>query len=269
MKRPEGPRFLRSDGTPSKLTRIHKEQHWLDEARELEVVHTPASPIRVAILEMINRNILDVIISDGDKYLGLVTLPKLVSEIALWEKKDEPIYKVFLEPLKRALIKVKPLDLGMDDKEVAEILSSAVPSDEYPIVQEEKVVGMLPLREVVAKRPCDKALGSIAREVPVAKDITEALKLMYETASPVVGVEERIIDSRDLAKRIWEERTHNVGDLSLNDLPHEPHEVFKENVRLSEAIESLDIHKADYILVKKEGGLAYVPINVAASCNIH
>ncbi len=268
MRRPEGPRFLRSDGTPPKLTRVHKEQRWLDEARELEVIHTPATPFRAALLEMLNRNVLNVIVGDGVKYLGLVTLPKLASEVALWEKKDEPIYKVLLEPLKRALMNARPLTLDMGDKEVREVLEQAPPSDEYPIVQGDKAVGILPLREVVAKRPCEAALGSIAKPVPVAKDLNEALKVMYETSSPVVSIEDRVLDSRDLAKRIWEERTLEVGQLSLNDLPHEPYEVFKENVKLSEAVESLDIHRVDYVLVKGEGGLAYVPINVAAACSL-
>ncbi len=268
MRRPEGPRFLRSDGTPPKPTRVHKEQRWLDEAREPEVLHTPATPFRVALLEMLNRNLLNVIVTDGDKYVGLVTLPRIASEIALWEKADVPIYKVLLEPLKRALVSAKPLSLSMDDKEVSEVLKETVPSDEYPIVQDEKAVGILPLREVVAKRPCDSTLGNLAVEVPKANDVKSALKVMYESLAPVVRVEDRVIDARDLAKRIWEERTLEVGALSLNDLPHEPYETFKESVKLSEAIESLDIHKVDYILVEREGGLAYVPINVAAACSV-
>jgi len=267
---PEGPRFLRSDGTPEKLTRVHKEYKWVQEVGEPEALHSPSTTFRAVLLDMLNTHRLNVIVADGDKYVGIATLPKLAAAISLWRERETPIYKILLEPLKRIEEKVEPLVDGMGVKEVAEVLRKLPPAvDEAPVVKEEKVVGVLKLREVIAKYVSDVTLGSLAVRIPTVGSVGEALMEMENKDLPVVMVEDRALDARDVAKRIWEERTKPVGSVHFEDLLTEPYEVFKESVTLREALEHLDPHKVDYILVELGEGYGIVSVPKLAAHLIH
>jgi CBS domain-containing protein len=251
------------------MTRIHKEAKWLDDAREPEALHNPHTTFRAALLEMLTNHTLNVIVADGDKYEGVITLPRLVAAIALWRDREQPIYKILLEPLKREMQRVEPIVDGMGDKEVAEVLRKAPAMDEFPIVKEEKVVGVLPVREIVAKRVSDATLGSLAEPLPRVGSVGEALMEMKEKGLPVVAVEERVVDARDVAKRIWEERTKPIGHVTFEDLAVEPYEVFKDSVKVRDALETLDPHKVDYILVETGEGYAVVTLNKLAAHLLH
>jgi len=258
---PEGPRFLRSDGTPDKLTRIHKEQKWLEDAGEPEALHSPNTTFRAALLEMLTLHRLNVIVADGDKYVGLATLPRLAATVALWKERDLPIFKILLEPLKRIEERAEPVEDGMGDKEVASVLEALPPAvDEVPVVKEDKVVGVLRLRDLISKRVSEATLGTLAEELPVVGSVGEALMIMEQRGLPVTVVEDRILDARDVAKRIWEERTEAVASVRFEDLLTEPYEVFKESVTLRDALEHVDIYKTDYLLVELGEGYGFVSI---------
>ncbi len=242
----------------------------MQEAYEPEALHSPNSTFRATLLEFLNVHRLNVIVADGDKYVGLATLPKLVAAIALWRERELPIYKILLEPLKRIESKVEPILDGMGDKEVAQVLRKAPAAvDEMPVVKEEKVVGVLKIREVIAKEVSDVTLGSLAEPVPRVGSVGEALMEMESKELPVVAVEDRILDARDVAKRIWEERTKPIGHVSFEDLLVEPYEVFKENVTVREVMEHLDPHKVDYILVESGEGYGIVSLPKLAAHLIH
>ena len=267
---PEGPRFLRSDGTPDKQTRIHTEAKWLDYVKPPEALHSPNATFRVAFLEFLTNNRMNIILADGDKYLGVTTLPKVVGATALWRERDEPVYKILMEPLKRVEERMTPLVDGSNDKEVAEALNKAPPSvDEVPVVKGERVVGVLNVRDVASKEVLDVPVGELAVRLPTVGSVGEALMEMEEKGLPVVAVEDRLLDARDVARRIWEERTLPVGSIKIEDLLIEPYEVYKQNVSLREALENFDPHKEDYLLVDLGEGYGIVPLVKVAAKAIH
>jgi len=194
----------------------------------------------------------------------------LAATVALWREREAPIYKILLEGIKRIEEKVAPVADGMGDKEVAEVLSSLPPSvDEVPVVKEEKVVGVLRVREVLLRGSVDVPVGSLAEPLPSVGSVGEALMEMENKDLPVVMVGDRVLDARDVARRIWEERTEEIGRVRFEDLLTEPYEVFKENVTIKEVLDSLDPLKVDYVLVERGEGYGVVPLPKLAAKVIH
>ncbi|UXD22414.1 hypothetical protein IPA_04510 [Ignicoccus pacificus DSM 13166] len=269
---PEGPRFLRSDGTPDKMTRVHKEQKWINETKEPEVLHSPNAPLRSVVIELLQSNLLNVIVAEGDKYLGVGTLPKVTALIALWRDRNTPIYKIFLEPLKRLEERVPPITDEMNDKDVSKLLDENALIDEYPVVSNEKVVAILPVREIIGKySPSAPSvqLSSIAQEVPKVGSVGEALLVMEEKGVPVVLVEDKVLDARSVLKKIWDERRKSIGEVSFDDVATENFNLFKASLTLKEILEEIDPHKVDYILVDDDGKVKYVPLGRVASKLLH
>lgn len=259
---PEGTRYLRSDGTPSKLSRKHKEEKWISYVKEPEEVHSPQANLRSIILELLNsRTISNVILADGDKYVGIARLPKIAASIALWHERDTPIYEIFLEPVKRVEEKVTPIDGEMSDKEVRELIKNEPLIDLYPVVEEGKVVASLPIREILATRVSDLPaiqLGELALELPRANTLGEALMLMDEKVFPIVLVGDKVLKARDVLMKIWEERRNPIGEVSFDGLLKEPH-IISENVTLKEVIELIKPETDDGILISVKGEVRYVP----------
>ena len=270
---PEGPRFLRSDGTPDKATRIHKEHKWYNEVIEPEFLHAPSSPLRPAVIEILSRNISNVIVAEGDKYQGVVRLPKLASSLALWREREVPIYKLLLEPLKRFEEGIPAITEDSPDKEVASLLNANPCIDEYPVVSSEgKVVAILPIREIIAKYVPQMSTVTLKEvvddEVPVVGSVGEALMIMRDKEVPVVYVEDKVLDARDVLKTIWENRRLNIGEVSYESVLKEAN-VFKGDVSLKDVLSELDVMKVDYILVEDGNKVKYVPLGRIASRIFH
>jgi len=270
---PEGPRFLRSDGTPDKSTRIHKEHKWHKEVVEPEFLHAPNSPTRVAVIEMLKRNISNVILAEGDKYQGVVELPRLAASLALWRDRDVPVYKVLLEPLKRFENKIEPISEESSDREVSLLLEKYPLLDEYPVITEEdKVVGVLPVREILSKYAPQLLSTPIkeldGEEVPVVGSIGEALMIMEEKMLPVVFVEDKTLDARSVLEVVWNNRRVKIGEIGYNASLKEP-AIFKGEISVKDILSEINLSKVDYILVDDEGKVKYVPLGRIASKIFH
>ena len=264
-KTPEGTRYLRSDGTPNKATRRHKEENWIKYAKSPEEVHSPQANLRAIVLELLNSHFIsNVILADGDKYVGVARLPKIAASIALWHERDAPVYEILLEPVKRVEEKLEPIDSEMSDKEVKELLKSEPLLDLYPVTEEGKIVASLPVREVLATHLSELPavqLRELSMELPSASTLGEALMLMNEKALPVVLVGDKVIKARDVLARIWQERRKSVSDINFEDLLKEAH-VFNESVTLRDAIELVKPEADEGILISVRDEIRYVPWSV-------
>ena len=262
---PEGTRYLRSDGTPSKISRKHRDENWIKYVKSPEEVHSPQANLRAVVLELLHTHLIsNVILADGDKYVGVARLPKIAASIALWHERDMPIYEILLEPVKRVEERLEPIDSEMSDKEVRELLKSEPLLDLYPVTEEGKVVASLPVREALASHLSELPtvqLRDLSMEVPNASTLGEALILMNERALPVVLVGDKVIKARDVLTRIWEERRKSVSDITFDDLLKEVH-VFNESVTLRDAIELVKPEADEGILISVRDEIRYVPWSV-------
>jgi hypothetical protein len=265
---PEGPRFLRSDGAPSKPTRVHKEQRWIEEVREPEMLHSPSAPLRTAVVELLYQRFLNVVLAEGDKYVGVAKVPKIASTIALWRDREQYVFRILLQPLKRVEEYSPPITNLMGDREVSEIIENNPNVDEYPVVSHEKVTAILPIREIVYKHTPNApavTLSSLALPVPAVGSVGEALLSMRENDVPVALVEGKLLDARDVLKRIWESRRSKVGEIAYEDLLREDFSLIKGSTSLKDVLNDIDPYKYDYILIDDEGKVKYIPLGRIAS----
>ncbi len=263
---PEGIRYLRSDGTPSKLSRKHKEEKWVKFASPLEEVHSPQANLRSVVLELLHtRTISNAIIADGDKYVGVARLGKIAASIALWHDRNAPIYEILLEPIKRVEERLEPIDSEMSDKEVRELITKEPLLDLYPVVENGKLVASVATREALISHASEVQrvqLSEIALDMPQANTVGEALMLMNEKGVPAVLVHDKVLKARDVLSKIWEERRRKISELSFEDVLEEP-QVVSSNLTLKDALDLVKPEMDDVILVSSQDGIRYVPWSLA------
>ncbi len=248
---PEGMRWVRSDGTPDKATRVHKEMEWHKYLREVEHLHTPQTPIRVAYLEFLHEPYYNLIVTEGTKYLGVVRPTTLLNDLLKWG--DVPFYKVLSEPLKRIVEEGVKLKLETDDREFREVIKRG--QLRIPVLRNVDVIGEVDLFEVFRDVPPKVDVFLKAKQIPSLEkeaSIVDALDLL--SSSPVILVDNKVLDIAILLRALWKKelRRKKVNEINLriSDLRLENIKPVKS---AEEAKDYMITHHKPYAIIKDEG----------------
>ena len=248
---PEGIRWVRSDGTPDKATRVHKEAEWHKYVKEVEHLHTPQTPIRSAYLEFLGEPYHNLIVAEGVKYAGIVRALTLLKDLFKWG--NVPFYKVLAEPIKRIIENGETLKLDSDDKEFWQVVKRG--QLRVPVLKGEDVVGEVDLFDVLRDVTPKVDVLLKARKIPsLEKDanIVDALDLL--SSSPVVLVDDKALDVASILRALWKKelrrKTINEINLKVSDIEMEK---IKPVKTAEDAIDYMLTYHKPYAIIKDEG----------------
>ncbi len=255
---PEGVRWVRSDGTPDKMSRIHKEMEWHKYLKEVEHLHTPQTPLRVAYLEFLNEPFHNLIVAEGTKYLGIARAYTLLKDLFSWG--DVPFYKVLTEPLKRIIESGVSLNIDADDKAFWEVVKKG--QLRIPVLRGEEVIGEVDLFDVLRETTPKVDVLLKARQIPSLEreaTLVDALDLLAQ--SPVVLVDDKALDISTILKALWKKefRRKKISELNLK-----VEEVELERLTVCKNIEEVKdfmlTHHKPYAVTKDERGYKVITI---------